>query len=54
LASSADLVGGSLASILFVVSGAVNGANAIAAIIAFTCAAILLTMKRVVARPRTL
>ena len=42
------LVGGSLASILFV---AVNGPNAIAAMIAFACAAILLGVKRVVARP---
>lgn len=45
------LVGGSLASILFVASGAVNGAYAIAAIIAFTCAAILLAIKRVAAKP---
>ena len=45
------LVGGSLASILFVVSGAANGASTIAAIIAFTCAAILLVIKRGVAHP---
>jgi len=48
------LLGGSLASILFVISGAVNGANVIAAIIAFTCAAILFAMKRVIVRPRGL
>jgi uncharacterized membrane protein YeaQ/YmgE (transglycosylase-associated protein family) len=47
------LVGGSVASILFVVSGAVNQANGIFAIIAFAFAAILLTVKRVVIRPRT-
>ena len=44
------LVGGSLASILFVVSGEANQANVIAAIITFTCAEMLFTVKRVVAR----
>ena len=44
------LVGGCLASILFVVSGAVN-ANIFAAIIAFSAAAFLLWIKRVFAGP---
>jgi uncharacterized membrane protein YeaQ/YmgE (transglycosylase-associated protein family) len=47
------LVGGSLASILFIVAGAANGGNVVAAIFAFTGAAILLTMKRVVNRSRS-
>ena len=45
------LVGGCLASILFVVSGEVNGVNVFAAIIAFTAAATLLGIKRLIARP---
>jgi uncharacterized membrane protein YeaQ/YmgE (transglycosylase-associated protein family) len=48
------LVGGSFASILFVVSGAGHGTNAIAAIIVFDCVAILFAIKRLTAafRPR--
>ena len=49
----AGLVVGCLASILFVVLGEVNGVNAIAAIIAFTLALILIAAKRVLVRPRT-
>jgi hypothetical protein len=46
-------VGSSLTSILFVVSGAVDGTNAIAAIVAFSCAVMLTMVDRVVvARPR--
>ena len=44
---------GALASILLIVLGVVNEANYNAAFIAFTCAAILLAIKRVVAQPRT-
>lgn len=49
----AGLVVCCLASILFVVLGAVNGVNALAAIIAFTGAMFLITVKRVPIRPRT-
>jgi len=49
----AALIVGCLASILFVVLGEVNGVNAIATIIAYTCAATLVAVKRMVIRPRT-
>jgi uncharacterized membrane protein YeaQ/YmgE (transglycosylase-associated protein family) len=45
------VVGGSLAAILFVISGTSNGGNVIAAISAFSCGAILLALKRQIARP---
>lgn len=48
----AGLIVGSLAAILLVVAGALNEGDAIAAVIAFTCAAILLVAKRWIARPR--
>ena len=47
------LVGGSLVAILFLSSGAVSQPNMVAAIIAFACAGILLTIERLFVRPRT-
>ena len=47
------LVGGSLVAILFLSSGAVSQPNMVAAIFAFACAGILLTIERLFIRPRT-
>jgi hypothetical protein len=49
----AVLMLGALVAILFIISDVVNKDNIIFAIIAYTLAAILLTVKRVVIRPGT-
>jgi uncharacterized membrane protein YeaQ/YmgE (transglycosylase-associated protein family) len=53
LGLSGGLVGGSLVAILFLASGAVSQFNMVAAIIAFACAGVLLTIERLFVRPRT-